>query len=68
MSYTLTETDDGASITNPDGTEIWSDTVPYEWPNDAALEAILNDANFGSPQRAAIKAVMGLIDHDDQTV
>ena len=51
-----------------DGDIIYAEEGRRSWPNEDAIDSILDEANFGQPQRSALKAVFGLIetvDHRD---
>lgn len=63
MTYKLEVYDNGIRVMSGE-TEIYRSEETWSLPNEDALEAILEDANFGNPQREAMKAAFGLIERD----
>lgn len=63
MSYDIQQYNDGVRVLNPSGEEIYRFTGDgyYE---EQIQEAILADANFGNPQKSALKGLLGHLDVD----
>ena len=58
----IRDVETGGARVEADGEVIWESENGWSYPSDEIAEAILDDANFGNPQREAIKAVIGVID------
>lgn len=63
MTYKVDYTDSGVYLKRPDGSTITELSEPVTVPNDI-IDPILDDANFGSPQKEALKAAFGSVDID----
>ena len=57
MSYKIVETGNGAELRDNNGSTVYEWEEGWQWPDSDAIEAMIDDAGFGEPQKSFFRTL-----------